>query len=94
MVESQQLQGGTAVDGDYNDSELDNNHDLNNYLRDEYLNGCNLYDSNRSNKETEDNDSSNSKNPNSPATSIYSCPASRYASLIYLPEIYFFTKSF
>lgn len=80
MVESQQLQGGANnTDVDYNDSELDSQ-DLNHYLRDEYLDGCNLYDSNRSSSSkgnTEDNDSNNSKNPNSPENSIYSCPASR-----------------
>lgn len=76
MVESQQHEDNTE---DYQDEE-DEEHDLDNYLRSEYLDNCDLYNSNsNTNKENEDQDesNSNSNNPASPANSSYSRPVSR-----------------
>lgn len=78
MVESQQHQDNDS----FNNGEEEQN-DLDNYLRGEYLDNCayadDLYNSNSNsnNKESEDNDSNNSNNPASPANSTYSRPVSR-----------------
>lgn len=74
MVESQQNED--------NNEEEDEVHDLDNYLRSEYLDNCDLYNTNQNNKETEDNESNNSNNPASPANSTYSRPVSRYIYII------------
>uniref|UniRef100_A0A1I8Q867 Kinesin-associated protein 3 n=1 Tax=Stomoxys calcitrans TaxID=35570 RepID=A0A1I8Q867_STOCA len=90
MVESQQHEDNNE---DYQDEE-DEEHDLDNYLRGEYLDNCDLY--NNTNKENEDNEDSNSNNPASPANSSYSRPVSSFRRSQDLDDIYnmsFSTKS-
>lgn len=72
MVESQQ-------DRDNEQDFLDNNdedNDLDTYLRSEYLDNCNLYNSSNINEQDTDTNSNNSNNPASPAMSTYSRPVS------------------
>lgn len=71
MVESQQDQDNEQdyADNDENENELDT------YLRNDYLDNCDLYNSANTNKESEDNESNN---PASPALSTYSRPVSRW----------------
>ncbi|XP_020716835.1 kinesin-associated protein 3 isoform X2 [Ceratitis capitata] len=73
MVESQQDQDNEQdyADNDENENELDT------YLRNDYLDNCDLYNSANTNKESEDNESNN---PASPALSTYSRPVSRWTN--------------
>ncbi|KAL9878918.1 kinesin associated protein 3 isoform 2-T2 [Glossina fuscipes fuscipes] len=84
MVESQQHEDNNE---DYNEQE-EEEHDLNTYLRGEYLDNCDLYNSNQTNKENEDNDSNNSNNPASPSNSTYGRPASSFARSQDLDDLY------
>ncbi|XP_067640565.1 kinesin-associated protein 3 isoform X4 [Eurosta solidaginis] len=74
MVESQQDHDNEE---DYADNDEDEN-ELDTYLRTDYLDNCDLYNSTNTNKGSEDNESNNSNNPASPALSTYSRPVSRW----------------
>ncbi|XP_005177042.2 kinesin-associated protein 3 isoform X2 [Musca domestica] len=87
MVESQQHEDNNE---DYQDEE-EEEHDLDNYLRGEYLDNCDLYNSNNTQKESEDTEmesNNNSNNPASPANSSYSRPVSSFRRSQDLDDIY------
>ncbi|ALC48680.1 Kap3 [Drosophila busckii] len=87
MVESQQDHDNEQ---DYVDNNDDDN-DLDTYLRSEYLDNCELYNSSNINNEP-DNDS-NSNNSNNPASPAYSRPVSTYRRSQDLDELYNMTSS-
>ncbi|XP_039959775.1 kinesin-associated protein 3 isoform X1 [Bactrocera neohumeralis] len=89
MVESQQDQDNEQdyADNDENENELDT------YLRNDYLDNCDLYNSSNTNKESEDNESNNSNNPASPALSTYSRPVSSYRRSEDLDDLFNMTSS-
>ncbi|XP_054727676.1 kinesin-associated protein 3 isoform X1 [Anastrepha obliqua] len=89
MVESQQDQDNEQ---DYVDNNEDEN-ELDTYLRTEYLDNCDLYNSTNTNKESEDNESNNSNNPASPAMSTYSRPVSSYRRSEDLDDLFNMTSS-
>ncbi|XP_065362769.1 kinesin-associated protein 3 isoform X1 [Calliphora vicina] len=89
MVESQQHEDNNES---YND-EADEEHNLDNYLRGEYLDNCDLYNTTHNNKESEDNDSNNSNHPASPTNSTYSRPVSSFRRSQDLDDIYNMTFS-
>ncbi|XP_030378997.1 kinesin-associated protein 3 [Scaptodrosophila lebanonensis] len=94
MVESQQDHDNEQ---DYVDNEEDDN-DLDTYLRSEYLDNCDLYNSAHANdgggsSGGGDNDSNNSNNPASPAMSTYSRPVSTYRRSQDLDDLYNMTSS-
>ncbi|XP_036317889.1 kinesin-associated protein 3, partial [Rhagoletis pomonella] len=86
MVESQQDQDNEQdyIDNDEEENELDT------YLRTEYLDNCDLYNSTNTNKESEDNESNN---PASPAMSTYSRPVSSYRRSEDLDDLFNMTSS-
>ncbi|XP_073833693.1 kinesin associated protein 3 isoform X3 [Musca autumnalis] len=90
MVESQQHEDNNE---DYQDEE-EEEHDLDNYLRGEYLENCDddLYNSNNTQKDPEDaemeSSNTNSNNPASPANSSYSRPVSSFRRSQDLDDIY------
>ncbi|XP_017491678.1 PREDICTED: uncharacterized protein LOC108379836 [Rhagoletis zephyria] len=86
MVESQQDPDNEQdyIDNDEEENELDT------YLRTEYLDNCDLYNSTNTNKESEDNESNN---PASPAMSTYSRPVSSYRRSEDLDDLFNMTSS-
>ncbi|XP_034490560.1 kinesin-associated protein 3 isoform X2 [Drosophila innubila] len=71
------------------DNEQDDDNDLDTYLRSEYLDNCDLYNSSNINEHNNDTNSNNSNNPGSPTMSTYSRPVSTQD----LDELYNITSS-
>ncbi|XP_062138534.1 kinesin-associated protein 3 [Drosophila sulfurigaster albostrigata] len=86
MVESQQ---DRETEQDFLENNDDDN-DLDTYLRSEYLNNCDLYNSSNINERDNDTNSTNSNNPGSPS---YSRPISTYRRSQDLDELYNMTSS-
>ncbi|KAM8707764.1 hypothetical protein ACLKA7_014837 [Drosophila subpalustris] len=88
MVELQQDRDNEQ---DYLENNDDDN-DLDTYLRSEYLDNCDLYNSSNINEHDNDTNSNNSNNPGSPTTT-YSRPVSTYRRSQDLDELYMTSSS-
>ncbi|XP_032594240.1 kinesin-associated protein 3 [Drosophila grimshawi] len=89
MVESQQDRDNEQ---DYVDNS-ENDNDIDTYIRSEYLDNCDLYNSSNINEADNDTNSNNSNNPGSPAMSTYGRPVSTYRRSQDLDELYNMTSS-